>query len=135
MKALVVSALAALSLSACATYNLTDGERLALYEAHAGAPVQRINYVTPIGWTRVDDHHVALDMRPGERWLLTITGPCLGHNRSAASMSLSPSGAMIVSRFDQIHVAGSTMGCRIEEIRPIDLPAFRTAERALIDKR
>ena len=133
MKALVVSALAALSLSACATYNLTDGERLALYEAHAGAPVQRINYLSPIGWVRVDDQHVALDMRPGERWLLTLSGPCLQWNRGNA-LRLAPTGGVVLAKNDLVEVAGSQISCRIDEIRPIDLPAFRSAENALRDR-
>lgn len=133
MKALVVSALAALSLSACATYNLTDGERLALYEAHAGAPVQRINYLSPIGWVRVDDQHVALDMRPGERWLLTLSGPCLQWNRGNA-LRLAPTGGVVLAKNDLVEVAGAQISCRIDEIRPIDLPAFRSAENALRDR-
>ncbi len=134
MKVLLSSAVVAFGLASCASYNLSDSERLALYEAHAGAPVQRINYVTPMGWIRVDDQHVAIDMRPRERWLMTVTGPCLSLGDGASSLRLSPSGAMVVSKFDQIHVSGSPMSCRIEEIRPVDVQAFRAAEKALRDK-
>lgn len=131
MKAWIISAMIAFGLASCASYRLSDVDRLALYEAHAGAPVQRINYVTPIGWVKVDDQHIALDMRPGESWLLTLSGPCLQWNGSSQAISLSPTAGIVLSKFDQVHFSGAQMSCRIEEIRPIDVKALRDAERAL----
>ena len=135
MKTVIVAGLMVLGLASCATYNLNDGERLALYQAHAGAPVLRIDYRTPIGWTRVDDQHVALDMRPSERWLLTLSGPCLRWDSGAQALVLEPIGGMVLSKFDLVRTPGSGVSCRIEEIRPIDVQGFRVAEQALIDKR
>lgn len=135
MKIWILPVMAALGLSACASYRLSDTERLALYESHAGAPVEKINYTTPIGWDRVDDQHVALDLRPGERWLLTLSGPCLRLGNGASSLRLAPLAGMVLSRFDRVEVSGSQIGCRIEEIRPVDLPALRAAEKTLRDKR
>ena len=131
MKTQLVSVMLALGLASCATYNLSDADRLALYEAHAGTPVQRVNYRTPIGWTRVDDQHVALDLRPNERWLLTLSGPCLRWNPSAYTLELAPLAGMVLSKFDQVRAGHSGLNCRIEEIRPIHLAEFRRAESAL----
>lgn len=135
MKTWILPVLVVLGLSACASYRISDTQRLALYEAHAGAPVERINYKTPIGWDRVDDQHVAIDLRPGERWLLTLSGPCLRMGSGASALQLSPLGGMVLSRFDRVEVSGSQVSCRIEEIRPVDLPALRAGEKALRDKR
>ena len=134
MKTLLVSLLLTLGLASCASYNLSDTDRLALYEAHAGAPVQRINYRSPIGWTRVDDQHVALDLRPSERWLLTLSGPCLRWNPASPTLELEPLAGIVLSKFDVVRAGGSGPNCRIEEIRPIDVPAFRLAEQALSEK-
>ena len=57
--------------------HLSDTDRLALYQTHAGAPVKQIRYMEPMGWDRIDDQHVVLQMRPNESWLLRLTGPCL----------------------------------------------------------
>ena len=51
MKSLQI-ALAALALSACATGGLSDNDKLALYRAHALAPVESFHYFNRIdGWT------------------------------------------------------------------------------------
>ncbi|MCO5054369.1 DUF6491 family protein [Thermomonas sp.] len=135
MKTWMIPAMMALGLSACASYNLTDSQRLAMYQEHSGEPVQRVNYTTPVGWDRVDDQHVALDLRPGQRWLLTLSGPCLRFNRSGNALRVSPSGGIVLSRFDMVEVVGSTLSCRIEEIRPVDLSALRAAEQRLREQR
>ena len=44
MKALIVPLIAVLGLGACATNRLSDTDRLALYDAHAGAPVKQIRF-------------------------------------------------------------------------------------------
>lgn len=131
MKSWTLSLMMVLSLSACASYRLSDTERLALYEGHAGAPVEKINYTTPIGWDRVDDQHVALDMRPGQRWLLKLSGPCLKMSSGASALRLSPLGGIVLSRFDRLELSGSRVSCRIEEIRPVDLVGLRAAEKQL----
>ena len=69
MKALIVPLIAVLGLGACATNRLSDTDRLALYDAHAGAPVKQIRFYNAMGWDRIDDEHVLLNMRPKEPWL------------------------------------------------------------------
>ena len=50
---------------------------MALYQAHAGAPVRNISYFNPMSWEEVDDEHIVVRMRPTESWLMRLSGPCL----------------------------------------------------------
>lgn len=131
MKALVIPLLALVGLSACATNRLSETDRLSLYQAHAGAPVKQMRMFSAIGWDRIDDEHVVLATRPNESWLLTVSGPCLDWGSASPVLRLISQGAYVVPKFDRIHVDGSPMSCRIEEIRPIDVKAVRAAETAM----
>src|SRR5688500_13475283 len=66
------------SLSACATDRAQrDADKLALYNAHAGAPVNKFRYFGSInGWTPLGDEAIAVWTRPNEAYLLDLTGPC-----------------------------------------------------------
>ena len=45
-----------LLLAGCmSSQSLTHEQRLAVYQAHAGAPVKKIPYFNPIGWEEIDD--------------------------------------------------------------------------------
>ena len=77
MKALLLSTIAIAVLAGCASTRMSEADRLALYQAHAGEPVKQIRYYNAMGWDRIDDQHVVLHMRPNESWLLTVSGPCL----------------------------------------------------------
>ena len=131
MKALIVPLIAVLGLGACATNRLSDTDRLALYDAHAGAPVKQIRFYNPMGWDRIDDEHVLLNMRPKETWLLKVSGPCLDWGSASPTLRLSSSGAYVMAKFDRILTEGSPVSCRIEEIRPVDVNAVREAETAM----
>ena len=131
MKALIVPLIAVLGLGACATNRLSDTDRLALYDAHAGAPVKQIRFYNPMGWDRIDDEHVLLNMRPKETWLLKVSGPCLDWGSASPTLRLSSSGAYVMAKFDRILTEGSPVSCRIEEIRPVDVKALRAAQDAM----
>ena len=131
MKALIVPLIAVLGLGACATNRLSDTDRLALYDAHAGAPVKQIRFYNAMGWDRIDDEHVLLNMRPKETWLLKVSGPCLDWGSASPTLRLSSSGAYVMGKFDRILTEGSPVSCRIEEIRPVDVNAVREAETAM----
>ena len=131
MKALIVPLIAVLGLGACATNRLSDTDRLALYDAHAGAPVKQIRFYNAMGWDRIDDEHVLLNMRPKETWLLKVSGPCLDWGSASPTLRLSSSGAYVMAKFDRILTEGSPVSCRIEEIRPIDVKAVRAAQDAM----
>ncbi|GHB98682.1 DUF6491 family protein [Thermomonas carbonis] len=130
MKTLLLSLLAVASLSACATNRISDTDRLALYEAHAGEPVKQIRNHNAMGWDRIDDQHVVLSMRPTESWLLRVSGPCLDWGSGSPVLRLSSSGAYVMAKFDRILTDGSPVSCRIEEIRPVDVKAMRAAQDA-----
>ena len=132
MKSKLLPVLVAMSLAACATARMSEPQRLALYMQHAGEPVTQIRYHDPLGWNRIDDQHVVLDIRPSESWLLTVSGPCLSWGSASPTLSFSSlSGAFITAKIDQIATQGSPMSCRIEEIRPLDMKAVRAAQDAI----
>ncbi|HRA02326.1 DUF6491 family protein [Thermomonas sp.] len=122
--------LAVLGASACASNRPSDADRLAMYEAHAGAPVKQIRNVNAMGWERVDDQHVILSTRPTESWLLEVSGPCLDWGSGSPLLRLSSTGPYVMAKFDRILTEGSPVSCRIEEIRPIDVKAVRAAQDA-----
>ena len=135
MKTLLLPLLAMLGLVAgCASTRPSDADRLALYEAHAGAPVNQIRYVDPMGWDRIDDQHVVLMMRPNESWLLTLSGPCLGWSTGSPFLGLSSFNGMSLSRLDKVIVSGSQVSCLIQQIRPLDVKALRAAEGAIRER-
>ena len=131
MKTLLLSLLAVASLTACATNRLTDSDRLSLYQAHAGEPVKQIRYYSAMGWDRIDDEHVVLNMRPTENWLVKISGPCLDWGSASPTLRLKTSGNVITPKFDSIITDGSPISCRIEKIRPVDVKAIRAAQNAV----
>lgn len=120
--------IAVLGLGACATNGLSDADRLAMIQAHSGAPVKQMRYFNAMGWDRVDDDHVLLNMRPSETWLLRVSGPCLDWGSGSPVLGLSSQGPYVMAKLDRIHVNGSPVSCRIEEIRPVDTKALRAAE-------
>ena len=130
MKALLVPLIAVFGLAACATNRPSDADRLALYEAHSGAPVKQIRFFNAMGWDRIDDEHVLLNMRPNETWLLKVSGPCLDWGSASPILRLSSTGAYVMAKFDRILTEGSPVSCRIEEIRPVDVKALRAAQQA-----
>jgi hypothetical protein len=130
MKALILPMLAVLGLAACATNRISDADRLAIYEANAGEPVKQIRYYNAMGWDRIDDQHVLLNMRPSETWLLKVSGPCLDWGSASPVLRLSSSGPYVMAKLDRILTVGSPVSCRIEEIRPVDIKAVRAAEDA-----
>lgn len=131
MKPLLMPLLAVLGLVACATNRPSDADRLAMYQAHSGAPVKQIRFYSAMGWDRIDDEHVLLSMRPKETWLVTVSGPCLDWGSASPVLRLSSTGPYVMVKFDRIITEGSPISCRIEEIRPVDVKAVRAAESAL----
>ncbi|MEO6155378.1 MAG: DUF6491 family protein [Thermomonas sp.] len=130
----ILPLLAAISLAACATTGRPDSERLALYMSHAGEPVNRIHYFSAMGWERVDGEHVLLNLRPRESWLLKLSGNCLDWGSGSPFLAVSSQTGWLLSKFDSIKMSGSPVTCSIDEIRSIDLPAVRTAEKQLRDQ-
>jgi len=125
---------AVLALAACATSGaMDDNQKLALYRAHAGAPVNSFVYLGRFdSWTELGDRALAIWTRPSEAWLLELDGPCNGLP-FAQAIGLSSHTGAVSARFDDVIVRDSvtpSIPCRIETIRPLDVAAIKAAERA-----
>ena len=110
-----------------------DADKLALYSAHAGAPVDKFRYYGSISrWTSLGDEALAIWSRPNQAWLLDLTGPCPDLDYAHA-ISLTNSFGQVSARFDKVIVLNRdahNMPCHIAQIRPLDVQAIKQAERA-----
>jgi hypothetical protein len=132
---LLLPAASLLVLAACATTRMSDGQKLALYQGQAGAPVKSIRYIDPIGWDRIDDTHLVLDVRPRESWLMTLSGPCLDWGKYDQAISISHNGDIVSAGLDRVSFGRSGITCGIREIRPVDPAAVRMAREQLASAR
>ncbi|MEG3191373.1 DUF6491 family protein [Lysobacter sp. D1-1-M9] len=124
-----------LGLAACANGpDLRDAQRLALYEANAGAPVESFHYFGGInGWTPLGDSALAVWTRPNQGYLLDLLGSC-PDLEYARAISVSNQFGRVHARFDSVDVLDRDsfgIPCRIEQIRPIDAAALKQAEREM----
>ena len=127
----LVPLLATLVLAGCATTRMSETEKLAFYEGHAGEPVKDIRYRNPIGWDKIDDQHLLLNMKPNEAWLIEVSGPCLDYGSASPTIIIDASFNRLSVGFDRIKVPGNPISCRVEEIRPVDVAAVREARKAM----
>lgn len=132
---LVLPAASLLVLAACASTRMSEGDKLALYQGQAGPPVKSVRYLEPIGWDRIDDTHLVLDVRPRESWLMTLSGPCLDWERNAQGITISHNGGTVNAGLDRVNFGGSHASCVISEIRPVDPAAVRAARNELASAR
>ncbi len=137
MKRLAMVLLAAAVLAGCATAGrLSSSERLALYRAHAGAPVRDFQYFGSLnGWTELGDSALAVWTRPSEAWLLSLSGPCMDLSYAPA-ISVTNMMGRVSAKFDRVIVRGGSPGmvpmpCRIDTIQPLDVKALRVSEKEL----
>ncbi len=124
---------AALALGACAsTASLRDADKLALYSAHAGAPVSSFRFFGGINsWTSLGDSALVVWTRPSEAYLLDLSGPCIGLEFTP-EIGLTDQGSRVHARFDKVLVRNRgaiNIPCRIDTIRPLDVRAIRAGER------
>lgn len=134
------AALAITTVAACSSYpEMADAERLALYRAHAGAPVGNFRYVgrSLSGWTPLGDEALAVWTRPGQAFLLDLTGPCMGLEY-APTIGLSNLMGQVSAPFDRVLVYDSMIdsarmpaSCFIKTIRPLDVKTLKLAEKEL----
>ncbi|NUS39297.1 MAG: hypothetical protein HOQ02_09780 [Lysobacter sp.] len=122
-----------LSLAACASVApQRESARLALYRAHAGAPIPSFRYFGRMdSWESFGDRALAVWTHPGEAYLLDLDGPCEGLD-FAIAIGLTAHTGQVSARFDDVLVRqpGPHIPCRIGTIRPLDVAAIRAAERA-----
>jgi len=135
MKSMFVALVVTLLAGACATdARIRDADRAALYEAHAGAPVNSFRYMGSLnGWTPLGDGALALWTRPKQAYLLTFNGDCPDLD-FAQAISVSSQFQTVSKNFDTVTALGSgsvVIPCRIREIRPLDVAAIKDAERQM----
>ena len=135
MKSASILAAALLALAGCAT-SRTDDDRamLAMYRAHAGAPVQSFSFLGHInGWTAIGDSAIAVWTRPQEAFLLELDGPCYDLEVTPF-IGLTSTFNRVSAKFDRVLVRDQVgTPCRIDSIRPLDVTAVRAAEKTLQD--
>lgn len=130
---LATAALASLALAGCATNPAQrQADELALYRSHAGAPVDSFPYFRPMTqWTPLGPDALAVWTAPARAWLLDVSGcPDL---EWAHAIQLSDSLGRVSTKFDRVTPLGTgitSVPCRIEQIRPLDVKSIREAERA-----
>jgi len=135
MKGLLAAAVLATTLAGCATHNLSDDERLALYRSHAGAPVKDFQYFGSLnGWSNLGDTALAVWTKPGTAYLLELSGPCNDLDYAPA-ISITNMMGRVSARFDSVIVLGGPRSiripCRINTIRPLDVKALKMSEQQL----
>ncbi len=132
MKSFAFAALVAVVLGACSTARISDADRLALYRAHSGAPVDNFQYFGQLdGWTPLGNTALAVWTRPSEVYLLELQATC--HDLDFANaITVTNQFGRVYSRFDKVIVLGrgtNNIPCWIREIRPVDTKALRAAEK------
>ncbi|WP_363797833.1 DUF6491 family protein [Lysobacter firmicutimachus] len=137
MKTLLTAVLVAAALAGCAsTPKLDDAQRLALYRAHAGAPVDSFQYFGTLnGWTPLGDSALAVWTRPNQAYLLELRGPC-SDLAFASAISVSNQMGRVHARFDKVTALGTPsikMPCFIGRILPLDVKAIKQAQQELRD--
>jgi hypothetical protein len=121
-----------LALAACSTVPPGPSARLALYRAHAGAPVSSFRYLGRFdNWEALGDQTIAVWTRPREAWLLDLAGPCNGLNFTPV-IGLTSQVGQVHAGFDKVLVRDPSsfdIPCVISTIRPLDVDAIKQAEQ------
>jgi len=119
-------------LAACATAPRTPNAQLAMYRAHAGAPVPSFRYLGRLdSWESLGDRTIAVWTRPREAWLLDLSGPCNGLDFTPV-IGLTSQVGQVSAGFDKVLVhdpANFDIPCLIQTIRPLDVNAIRSDEK------
>lgn len=131
----LVTAVSLLVLTACASWSgLSDKQRIALYQEHAGEPIDSFHYFGSLNsWMPLGDEALVVWTRPSQAYLLELFGPCPGLEYTPA-ISVTGQFGMVSAGFDEVIVLndpGVNLPCRIEAIRPIDVDALDAAKEDL----
>lgn len=130
----VVLVLAVLALAGCASSNVGQrlAERKALYERHAGAPVDSIPAFRMRGFETLGQDAIVVWSDPSRMYLMTLERPCFGLELRY-TVAVTSSGGFVRPRFDAVtfieQPSRMLQRCIIESIRPIDAIALREERR------
>lgn len=127
--------IAALAIAGCATNASRDerlAERRALFERHAGEPVEEIRAFTMSRFEPLGADAVAVWASPARVFLLTVRGPCVGLEQRFA-IGVTSTNRVVRARFDAVTFTERPsrvfQRCPIETIRPVDFAALRRESR------
>ena len=134
MKSILSCLALVLVLAGCSSMpSMRDSERLALYKAHAGAPVSSFRYFGRLdSWESLGDDALAVWTRPRQAWLLELSGTCNDLEFSPV-IALTNQFGEVHAGYDKVLVHSHSpinMPCWIHTIRPLDVNSIREAERA-----
>lgn len=134
MTRMLLAAATMLGVAACATGRISDDERLAIYRANAGEPVNSFRYFGRLdGWTSLGDSALAVWTRPNEAWLLELGSRCPELD-FAMAITVTNQAGTVYSRFDKVQPLGQgavSIPCIIQQIRPLDTRAIKADEAEL----
>ena len=125
----------ALGMTACSsTSGLSSADRLALYEAHAGAPVSSFRLTQSFRWTPLSDDRLAVWTGANQGHLLELRSRCSGLT-FANAINITNSMNVVTARFDSVQPRGQLgapqQSCRIWTIRPLDGRAINDSKREM----
>jgi hypothetical protein len=126
--------IAVLAFAGCSTLApRPPSPRLALYAAHAGAPVPSFRSLGRFdNWEPLGDDVLAVWTRPNQAWLLELYGPCDGLEYSVA-IGVTDHAGQVEAGLDRVlvsHPSPVQAPCTIRTIRPLDVSAIKQAEHA-----
>lgn len=96
------------------------------YARFAGAAVPSIQFDSLRGWEPLDAEHLVLFTEFTEAWLLELSGDCLDVDM-VFRITLTHQDRQLLGGTDTLRVG--QRACAINNIRPVDLPAYRMAKR------
>jgi len=135
MKKLIALLFTALAMTACSTApRMSTADRLALYQAHAGAPVNSFRLGHNFTWTSLGDEALAVWSGPNQGHLLEFRTRCTGLG-FASRINITNSMSMVSARFDSVQIrtapGAPLQSCRIWTIRPLDVRALNDSKREI----
>lgn len=127
-----------LLVSACATSApQPENAQLALYRAHAGAPVPTFKYIGRghvESWKPFGDRALAVWTHPNEAYLIDLDSSCMDLDRATGIELTSHAGVVGTSDDVLVRYPGTHLPCRIETIRPLDTAALRESDAKSADQ-
>ena len=135
MKKLLALIFTALALTACSTApRMSNADRLALYQSHAGEPVNSFRLDRNFTWTSLGDDALAVWTGSNRGHLLEFRSRCTGL-AFATRINITNSVNQVTARFDSVQLRNApgapVQSCRIWTIRPLDVRALNDSKREI----
>jgi hypothetical protein len=114
-------------LAACSSvpYAQRQQQRLAAYEAAAGAPVRHFSFFSPLwSWEPLDDSQLVVYTKPRQAWLLDLGATCQNLMFTSA-IGLTSNLNQVSVNFDKVITGRGDFPCTIKRIRPVDVARLK----------